>query len=373
MLSLKILNFYIIIFTATLLSASSKKAIRILSFFFLTIIAGIRYNSGRDYMNYYQIYLENASGSTRFLNNEFGFYYLMKILNNLGVSYNSLLMLIAIFLLFTIYICFFRNYSKIYMGIFIFLVIEKLYFNIIAGSAIRQGIAIGFFILAVENYLNRKIIKYLIFCYIAILFHRSAIIGVFIPAIFLISKAFFKYIPLIATSLVIFHRYFIMILIFILNILNLDEYSKAYLQVESSSDKMSIIKIIYYMLFIFQYYFLYYNFSKLEGRRIKKYAKLLLIGMIINFLLISNIGIFHRILPYFQIYYIPILLSFKYNRKVKKIYFIIFFLFLFIGNHLKQVMSKTELSKYYIYYQTFFGKDLKKDLERWRLEEERIN
>ncbi|WP_430074640.1 EpsG family protein [Priestia aryabhattai] len=162
----------------SLINSKFNRVFYFLLWFILLLVAGLRYNVGTDYLNY-----ERAYNNSDFWFSEIGFIWISKVMKYLGFS--SQLYFFAIALLIQVLV--FKSLKKytensrvFYLSIFFFITLY--YFNH-SMNTLRQFIAIGIFMLNVENIIKRNFLKYNFFFIVAFLFHTSSI--VFYPLYFL--------------------------------------------------------------------------------------------------------------------------------------------------------------------------------------------
>lgn len=161
-------------------------------FFFLFVaLLCIRYGQGTDYFNYKRIYNAtsldyNSFWIKCFLLNVEPFYYLINVFakkNTLSFSF----VIIASSVIMG-YFCYktIRTYSKSYfLSFFIFYVNYFSYYY----SALRQVIAMCITTYAIYCFLDkRNLIKFMVMCFLAMMFHLSAVICLFVPLILKIGK-----------------------------------------------------------------------------------------------------------------------------------------------------------------------------------------
>lgn len=142
-----------------------------LAFTVLIIFAALRYDFGNDYFSYYKRYSEIKVGNAEFVNEPM-FSMLAKFCPNFFI-------LIAITSIFTILPIYFliKNYVvDNYKGLAVLIYCINPYLFLMSLSAIRQMLALSFFIIAIHFSKERKIIPYLIFIALATTCHISAII-----------------------------------------------------------------------------------------------------------------------------------------------------------------------------------------------------
>ena len=147
------------------------------SFFILIAISGLRYRVGADYESYSWIY-NNLELYQSGYSVEWGFYYLVKLLNLLNLDEQFLFFTVSFL---TIYFIFRVDVNR--NDIFLFLVLfYVLLFYFRSFNEIRQIMAMSIVFYALISYLNNfKLFYFFIFVCFASLFHSSVIL--FVPLI----------------------------------------------------------------------------------------------------------------------------------------------------------------------------------------------
>jgi hypothetical protein len=153
----------------------------------LVFLAGTRYQTGFDYVQYLEIFntvnLQNYTVKTV----EFGFAALNYGLRFLGFDFNFLLVLIATFAI-GLKLNFFRQYSPyVFLGVLNYYTIGFLLNDM---GQMRFGLAVGIILFAFKDFFNDRLVQAVIKILFAFLFHASAIIV--LPVILLFSKGRFS-------------------------------------------------------------------------------------------------------------------------------------------------------------------------------------
>lgn len=378
-----VITFYIIIFIATSLFYIEKhyttknNIFEKISILFLIIVAGLRYNTGRDYLNYYQIYDWIKDGGERF---EIGFYYLFKILGDFGFSYQFTLFLISTFVILVIYFSIIRPIPLRYryVSLFFFLIIYENYFNIAANSLLRQSLAIVFFLVSIRYIVHKNFIKYLLVIIIGSLFHLSILL--LIPFYF-IKKINIKMMYFIVFLIPFFYTFpsllsemlrYSLVNIGLSDFANLNYITMIHREISIKEVGKNIFYIFVFVQFIYVNKLLKYKINDKEVI----YIKLLLVGFIFKLYLSVGLDMFHRLIPYFYIFYIPVVFIFlREHKKIKNGYIMSLFFIFFMIFHIKQILSSPEYSKYYGQYQLVIFKNKQKinqDLSIWNTENSEI-
>jgi hypothetical protein len=340
---------------------------------FLVIISFLRYSVARDYFSYDSIYSYIANGGDRFLYTEPLFYYLLKICSDIGLSYNTFLGIVALFYILVFY---FFILKKIpvrywYIGIFFFIIINANYFS--AMGALRQSLAVSFFVIAIHFY-NKSIFKVLFFLLIGAMFHRS--IWLIIPIVLLtkyLSYRSFYYALIPYIIFLIFPNLLPSLIDSFLNMIGITDAFKSYLYTERGA--FSIRNIMKYLLFviIFIQYIIFINLLKKYPTNY--YIKFLLVGLLFHLFISIGLGIISRLLSYFYIFYPIAIWLLLQHYKIKNGIVIFIFFLLFLGNHIKQIMLPEEYAKYYAQYQLIIFKsdaEIAEDKAKYKNEEKEL-
>lgn len=157
----------------------------------MLIISIIRYGSGTDYFAYLYHYQISSKDLKYVLESgfaEYGYRISMWIAKNLGINFEIFSALLAIVSLSCVYYVIFKNKKNIYLALIIFY--TGGFYYVYINSGIRQGLAMSIFFIGIYKYMISKQDqkKYYITCFIATLFHKSAIITLVIPLLWNIVK-----------------------------------------------------------------------------------------------------------------------------------------------------------------------------------------
>ena len=235
-----------------------------------------------------------------------------------------------------------------------FLVIGANYFTSI--SAIRQYLAIAFFIIAIDNLINNRKIYFYVFIIMGALSHIS--MWLILPLVFLTLnlKKNMYYILLVPLLLFLLMPNLLPNMIdATLNIIGIHDAFRSYLHIEPMHFNIrSILKNFLFVIVLIQY-FIFIKF--LKYKKYEPYIKLLLAGLLLHLYIAVGMGIFFRLLGYFYIFYPFAIVLLLEKIKIKNGVIMLFFLVLFIGNHIKQILLPPEYSKYYAQYQLIIFKD----------------
>lgn len=138
----------------------------------LTLISGFRYRVGTDYGAYVRIFTEKLSP----LNMKGGFLWLIDIVDMVGGNYQLMFFIMSCLTMWFFYkgFNFFCGDNKTYFMLASLLFIPVCYFFSL--STIRQMLSVAIFFYAIKHIVHKEALKYFIFIFIAVLFHKSAII-----------------------------------------------------------------------------------------------------------------------------------------------------------------------------------------------------
>lgn len=258
----------------------------------LYLFMALRYDYGNDYMDYYNNHILINAGHDTWGSRDF----LFNILNKLTPNFFLLIAIISLFYIITINYLIKKNLSiKQYWFATLILLINP-YIFLVQLSSIRQTLAICFFVFAVTFAIKRKLSLYLLFVFLAIGMHESAI--VLLPIYFILTeKPLNKKYVLLTTIFVIaliFTPLFDLIMNIVLEYMP-KNYRYYYEQGLQNSVRATLISSFFFFL-------VGLNFDKLKGKEII-YGKLSLISTIIS-LLAYKVSMLTRIGMYFDIFMI---------------------------------------------------------------------
>ena len=173
--------YYLLIVVVTFLNyfnmkSTNKGIFLFISFYFLFLVASLRFDIGTDYINYHIIFhMIELDGDFKI---EVGFLLLNKILIFFNLPFEIAIAIYSFLTLIFIYIAIPRKY----LMLFIFLYIaSNSYFQ--SFSLIRQSLAISIILYAIPYINKNSFFKYLIWVIIASSIHLSAIL--FLPIYFM--------------------------------------------------------------------------------------------------------------------------------------------------------------------------------------------
>lgn len=147
-----------------------------------SIILGLRYNVGNDYIPYKEIFIYQNFEAV-----EWGYALLNKILYNVGFPYSSIFILIAFLQLFFFYKGIERYPRIVPYAFFFYFSTAYIFFSL---NVMRQALAFSMFVYALNFIQSRHVVKYAIVVLIASAIHKSAI--VLLPLYFLLNRDYLK-------------------------------------------------------------------------------------------------------------------------------------------------------------------------------------
>lgn len=168
----------IAVFFAWLESSGRYKHGLKLSLFTIFLFLSLRYDYGNDYMTYLERFLD-INRDAHFnkdlfsiAGNEIGWLYLNRLFGPLG--FFAMTAVLAAFTSFVLY-RFIKKYVPIqYYWFAILLYVFQPNNMLVLSTAMRQAVAVSFFLLAIDYIIQKKIYHYLILIFFATLFHSSA-------------------------------------------------------------------------------------------------------------------------------------------------------------------------------------------------------
>ena len=177
-----------LIFRKEFLQGKEKQYFIILALIPVTLLAGLRNEIiGSDtigYKKYFQNILEINSKSIAEERMEIGYIYLNKLIALFTAQPQVLFILVAFFISICIGIFVYKNASDPFLAILFFITLGVFQFTL---SGMRQSIAIGITLLAMEFIKKRKLYWFLFAIFIAYAFHKSAIL--YLPAYFIAYRS----------------------------------------------------------------------------------------------------------------------------------------------------------------------------------------
>lgn len=151
---------------------------------FIIIMTSLRYGFGADYFTYYDAFYRIQSGifTDAF---EPGYILLNKIIAFLGLHFNFVLFVIAVFNYTLLYLAIEDNIDKNkWISMFLFLIYFDLFFYSL--SAVRQSIVISIFLYSSKYIITKKPIRYIAWLLFGSLFHWTSL--ALVPVYFIYEK-----------------------------------------------------------------------------------------------------------------------------------------------------------------------------------------
>lgn len=283
-----------------------------LAFTVLIIFAALRYDFGNDYGGYLRRYTEIRAGSSLFASEP-----MFSFLVRLCPSFYIFIAVTSVFTIIPVYFLIKKYVVDNYKGLAVLIYCINPYLFLMSLSAIRQMLALSFFIIAIHFSKEHKVIPYLIFVALATTCHISAII--LLPFYLIANDKKVSRIQVIAVVLVflvlLFGNYvFERLLQFGLNYFDNTNYN-IYSKQGGNTLRATLLSAIWFIYIVI-------NINKLSGNTLM-FAKLSLVGYMFA-ILAYKVSMFGRIAMYFEIFSIiaiPMIMyqnntSFKSNNKV---------------------------------------------------------
>jgi hypothetical protein len=155
----------------------------LLSFFFILIFGGLRYNVGADWESYKRIFNEARFDNIFEIGIEPFFNLLIIAIKFIDLNY-----LWLVFITFTIatalkFQILFKYSNSFFAALLVYFPIQFMAYDI---NGIRQGLAIGILFCSIDSILKKKLWTFLAIVVVAMCFHYSAVI--FLPFYFIANK-----------------------------------------------------------------------------------------------------------------------------------------------------------------------------------------
>lgn len=169
----------------------------LLLFLLLFIFLGLRYNVGSDYQNYANRFINNYHrGNIEILFNK-----IVAFVNYFSLNY-QMGFIISAAITMGFYFLGIRNLMYIKNKYIILLTFFAFEFYFFTFNAVRQGIALSIFLFSIKFIQEKKILPYIFFISLAVMFHFSSII--LFPMYFLLNLRFNKKVYFIMLTSVLF-------------------------------------------------------------------------------------------------------------------------------------------------------------------------
>lgn len=164
-------HFTLLLSTVTASINKNKKLWLVFSFGILLVFSILRYDFGNDYMHYYRNYTLIHSGNSSYMNEP-----LFDLLVRICPNFYFFIAATSVFTIITVYYLIKHYVDERYWGLSVLIYCLNPYLFLMSLSAIRQTLALSFFIIAIHFSLKHKLIPYLVFVALAAMCHISAII-----------------------------------------------------------------------------------------------------------------------------------------------------------------------------------------------------
>lgn len=184
---------YLIVFITALLgvifnnkmSSQLRKTYLVMLCIFMILVMGFRYKVGLDTYSYMHAY-QNIPPLDRFFSSatfsrfrfEPGFLFICSLCKSFSHEFWPVQMIISAITTSCMFIFLNRYCRNVFIGITLFLILHWLYFST---EIMREGVAIGIFLLNFKNLQEKKWLNYYLLSIPSILFHYSAILIWFFP------------------------------------------------------------------------------------------------------------------------------------------------------------------------------------------------
>ncbi|ENB9462943.1 EpsG family protein [Providencia rettgeri] len=312
--------------------------------FIVIIISGLRWRTGTDWLPY-EMYFHNLNPSNvdDYSHIEYGYRIFMLSIKNIFSNYSFFLFFQSLIVI-GLKVLVSLKMNNIQRILFCTIYLLAYCFNIFN---VRQDISISLILVAIVFY-NQGLLKFTLITLLASLFHKSAIICLLFPFIYLLNKRNLLFFTVLI-SIIFISFIKIDIGAWLPDSISYKYYSFVYEAPESYTK--SLLGQIMSFLTKFPYViFLYYSFLKLDLSKNERYiTAIALLGFILSIISISSgIGMLNRIAIYFyitELYIIPILLV-KYSylaSKKNSLLLLGMFLVIYLGRFYSYINSYSDL------------------------------
>lgn len=172
---------------------------------YLVLIASFRYEVGPDWDSYISFYRDFNKSDLLI---EPGYKWLNNFYSKENIPYTVFLLSINSFSMYLIYKFLNKNCSQVFVALLIFISDSYFHFNL---SGVRQAISLAIVCYAINCFIDRKYILYIILTLLASSFHISALIALLIFLIPRNSRNIYSHIlkifPMLIFSVIIFNNY----------------------------------------------------------------------------------------------------------------------------------------------------------------------
>lgn len=342
-------------------------------------VSGFQYRMGSD-IKVYMIEFEDAEWFDLSLDNfsffserQFGWTLLINLTKSLSGDFTILKMIQSIIVNYAVFRFLFKYCKMFFTAIFFYSIYIYLEFNF---NVLRQSISIAFFLFSYQYLIEKKWIKYYLSVFIALMFHNTAIVLVFLPLVSLINIDVNKIgvISILLLSLLVLLNFTgILNNIDIQNILLPELYDQGSVYFEDDNYGSNSGYFLQFF-FVSLVYILVSSFLFIRGRYENKLDIMMFYIYLIFLSLNSKIPIFSRLNLFFIPFYICLLATFVhefpytyFEKKISKLLimvFVVLFSYIPINSLFKinPVTGKANIVQFYPYY-TIFDPKVSEDRE----------
>jgi len=305
----------IILFCFLLSTVKLPKSIENTALILIAFFLCFGYMTGSDWYNYERYYC-NPIFSVKVAKLEFGYIYLQTVMEKLGVDFWIFHITIKLLVFYSL-IKFIRKFN-INIFLFLALFIPEVGFYLFIDCPFRNLIAFGICLIAFNKLFENKIYSFFIYVFLAISFHASALIMLFLFFVYKKNiKTTYILISIFTVYFLAFNLDFLISTIYIpLTNLNptISERLKIYLlDTNFTSDKFNIGSYIRLLIMLILVLFKDKITSELKDRTY-------ILNLSILFLLLYPLGVSFKILQRFNLYLFPFyILSILYLLKSVKL------------------------------------------------------
>ena len=154
-----------------------------------SVIFGFRYGVGIDFYSYLESYYDSASIVNSYY--EPGYVFILNLCRKINLGPELFFTMLAFLQIFFIYYAFNTISYKPVSHLAVYLIFTGLAMTGFMNN-IRQTIALAIFIFSIHFISEKKVVQFYIFCFLAFLFHKSAIILMIIYPIWRFAGPFFN-------------------------------------------------------------------------------------------------------------------------------------------------------------------------------------
>ena len=320
-------------------------------YIFVTLVIGLRYRVGTDYMSYVKFFRYYQSGFN-FPNVEFGYEFLNQIIISFGLDYWAVFLICAGLTNFLVLKTIKKESNYFLLSI---VILFGLGFFFRQTNHVRQMVAVGFFFYSGKYIVNKDLKKYIVCSILGMLFHFSIIF--MIPMYWLanlrLKKSILVLLCSISLTAFIFPKLSINVISFLKDYLTppvYSHYAQSSFYLEGVDSGLRII--IEILILIIAILILPKNIVSSKKSRI--YYNLVVYGFISKGFL-ARFRVFNRLPVYFLVYLALFVPDLLYYLKINKYIKIIIFMLVFSYYGLLTFMAIKGNSHDIIPYQTVFN------------------